>query len=184
MMLPSCPSCFYWRLLRTEDGALLRPLWLQLDAAQGGSPVWQSWKHSLIDIHKGSFDQGLLSVAGLFNREGVLTACVAETLSLDHGQLSEINFIVLPNWRRKGLGTACLRAGLALARSHGSSKARFECGVASRDAIATLTRFGLTPVGDASHATLWHGYVSLSLLPGCTLALKRIFIRFFRKQNL
>jgi len=183
MMLPSCPSGFYWRLLRTEDGALLRPLWQQLDAAQGGSPVWQSWKHSLIDIHKGGFDQGLLSVAGLFNREGVLAACVAETLSLDHGQLSEINFIVLPDWRRKGLGTACLRAGLALARSHGSAMARVECGVASRDAIATLTRFGLTPVRDVPGSALWHGYVNLSLLPRCSLALKRTLIRLFRKRG-
>lgn len=182
MMLPSSPSGFHWRMLMTQDGPLLRPLWLKLDDAQGGSPVWRSWRGSLIDVHKGDFDPGLLRVAGLFSREGVLVACAAETISLEHGQVSEINFVVLPDWRGKGLGIACLRAGLALARAHGSTRAHIECGAESQDAVATLTRFGLAPVGGGSSGVLWQAYVNLSLLSIYFLALKRVLLRLLPKR--
>lgn len=179
----SSPSGFYWRMLKTQDAPLLLPLWLKLDAVQGGSPVWRSWRDSLIVVHKGDFDQGLLRVAGLFSREGVLVACAAEAISLEHGQVSEINFVVLPDWRGRGLGIACLRAGLALAKAHGSTRAHIECGTESQDAVATMTRFGLAPAGGGPSGSLWQAYVNLSLPSLYFLALKRALRRWFPQEH-
>ncbi|RTL55552.1 MAG: GNAT family N-acetyltransferase [Rhodocyclaceae bacterium] len=180
MSAPPAPKGFYWRPLQAGDAALLTPHWQQLDRTQAGAPGWRSWNPALLDVHKGSFHPDLLQIAGLFAADGTLVACVAETVSLDNGQMSEINFSVLPAWRGKGFSALCLRTGLALAKARGSRSVRTECGGESTAALAALVKFGATPTRAAEGTDCWRATLPLSPAAAGTLALKRLWRRLTR----
>jgi len=118
--LPRAPAGYRWRKLHVRtDRPVLRETWNGLAAAVGHTPIWTTWRHSLIFPESGDFARNYVQVIGLCMQDGPVAAVVAETEAMLHAGLSELLFYVRPQLRGQGLGQLALQAGVGMARWRG-----------------------------------------------------------------